>query len=383
MSKGKTFVDRARILARAGVGGDGCASFFRDTKVEFGPPDGGKGGDGGDVVLRASHNVSDLKLPTPTVAATKGRAGRGDGMDGRRGERALVLVPCGTDVSLLGPPTLLTPPALYSKAWANVPREPIAELLRDGDEVVVARGGRGGRGNVALRSRQLQSSRLAEDGLPGEQAVVEMRLRMIADVGLVGFPNAGKSSLLAAISRATPEVAAYPFTTLHPQLGVVHPRPEASFTVADIPGLLDGAHANRGLGHAFLSHVERTSLLCYVLDLAADVHPIAQLAALRRELDLYLPGLSARRCVVVGNKADQPDVAERLKHLRADVALRAAAGDMPGLVEPKPGASRVTAVSAAERRNLDVVVQRLHEALALDEAAEFGGDNAANAEIVV
>jgi len=275
-------------------------------------------------------------------------------------------VPCGTTVERLGHTTMSAIPTMEP---ADAPRTLVADLLRDGDEVVAARGGAAGRGNMALRSGRLQSSRLAEDGQPGEMVTALLALKLVADVGLVGFPNAGKSSLLAAISRARPEVAAYPFTTLHPQLGVVQPGGWSPFSVADIPGLVEGAHLNRGLGHAFLSHIERTSALCYVLDLSAEAHPCVQLSSLQHELEMYQPGLSSRPFVIAANKGDAARAEVLLRELRAEVATREARGELPGLVPPEAGGSRVTAVSALYRRNLERLVGRMHAALLHAESA--------------
>jgi len=246
----------------------------------------------------------------------------------------------------------------------------LADLLVDGDEVLVACGGSAGRGNRSLNAGKVQNSRVIEEGQPGETVTALLTLKLVADVGLVGFPNAGKSSLLAAISRAEPKVAAYPFTTLHPQIGMASSSDEVGdpFSIADIPGIIQGAHLNRGLGHGFLRHIERTTLLCYVLDLSAARPPSWQLAALQDELEMYLPGLSARSHIIVANKADTPGSQARLRQLRGVVARRWASGELPGLIAPADGGSRVTAISALEQRNLSRLTSRL--GAALEEAKE-------------
>ena len=358
---GRKFVDRVRVLAAGGDGGGGAIAFYRDNKVSFGPPTGGSGGRGGDVVVRATNSAADLHLATRNFRAEHGGRGGSSEKTGRRGATLEVSVPAGTAVEMLGAPDRSRQSRM---APADAPATLLAELMHEGDSVTVARGGAGGRGNMAFKSGKLQGVNVAEDGFAGEAVTLRLALKLVADVGLVGFPNAGKSSLLRAISRAEPEVAAYPFTTLHPHLGVATTGDRDTFTVADIPGLIEGAHANRGLGHAFLQHVERTSLLAYVLDLgAAALPPAAQLRALRRELELYQPGLGSRACVVLANKADVGGAAERLRELRAEVAAMVADGELASAVAPDDGGSRVTAVSAREEKNLARATERLFAAL--------------------
>lgn len=361
--------DRIRILAAGGEGGAGCASRFSDTLVECGPANGGSGGQGGDVLIRASHNKSDLHLPSRNFRAESGIRGQGDDMHGRRGKALEIVVPCGTTIHRLGEVTF----SRISR-MASVDEEQIfvAELLEDGDSIVVARGGAGGRGNAAFRTELRQHSKLAEDGGPGEAVTLVLSLKLIADAGLVGFPNAGKSSILRALSNATPEVASYPFTTVHPYLGRVRASAHEEFTLADVPGLVEGAHANRGMGHSFLRHIERTSLLCYVLDLASAEPPFAQLSALISELELYQPGLSQRPCMLIGNKADADGAAEALHGLRRSVARLHASGGLPGLLGDGDGAATgeapaapvVTPVSALHGKNLPRLVARMHAGVA-------------------
>ena len=325
----RRFIDRVRVLTVGGDGGTGCVSTFSDTRVEHGPPDGGNGGKGGDVVLVASHNQSDLNLHKRNFRAGRGNNGLGADQHGKIGKVLELTVPCGTAVHRLGSVNMSQTSCMEPP---DAPQTLIGELLLHGDRLTVAQGGSGGRGNGSFRPGLHQHSRVAEAGGAGEAATLLLSLKLIADVGLVGFPNAGKSSLLRALSNALPKVASYPFTTLHPHLGRVRASAHEEFTVADIPGLVDGAHANRGLGHSFLRHIERTSLLCYVLDLASEQPPVEQLLSLRRELALYQPGLQQQPCILVANKADTEGAASALRNLRTTVARMRARGDFPGLI---------------------------------------------------
>ena len=391
-TKSRRFVDRTRILVAGGDGGGGIATRFRDSRVENGPPNGGDGGDGGNIVLVASHNVGDLHLSLKNFRAKSGANGRNDNMHGIRGDDLLIPVPPGTLVHQVGA-TTTSRASQMEPAYAT--KTLIGELLHDGEQLTVAKGGRGGRGNASFWTATRQHAMVAEDGAWGEVVTLQLGLKSIADIGLVGYPNAGKSSLLRALSNATPAVAPYPFTTLHPHLGrvqVTHD-PMDTLTIADIPGLVDGAHANRGLGHAFLRHVERTSLLCFVLDLAdAKRAPIRQLTSLLNEVDLYKPGLSAHPCIILANKADAEGASSRLRTLRRDVARLRLSGSLLGLIvgdvasgegdggeggadgpiahgsDTGGGAtvapSAVTAVSALHAKNLPRVVERMHVAVA-------------------
>lgn len=381
------FIDRVRILAAGGDGGHGASSRFRDNRVANGGPDGGNGGRGGDVYLRADHNVSDLRMSRKSFKAESGGNGGADDMIGCNGKRLDIKVPLGTTVYRLGEPSLSR--ISYTEP-IDAPQTLLAELLNDGDELLVARGGQKGRGNADFYNGIQQHALVAEDGGAGEAVTLMLSLKLIADVGLVGFPNAGKSSLLRVLSNATPEVASYPFTTLHPYLGRVKATKENEFTVADIPGIIEGAHENRGLGHGFLRHIERTSLLCYVVDLAAASDsgitsrshlfaPFEQFDALRRELNLYQPGLADRPCIVVANKADVDGAPEALHVLRGEIARLHAIGELPGLLVDADGSggSAVTAISALHSKNIARLVRRLaaslrvaKRALAADEAAE-------------
>ncbi|HOE27411.1 MAG: GTPase ObgE [Candidatus Aureabacteria bacterium] len=297
------FIDKIKVLVKAGDGGNGCMSFRREKYVPRGGPNGGDGGGGGDVILVADKNLSTLLdfYYRPRLVAGRGEHGRGKLQTGADGDDLEVRVPPGTMVRLAPDGELL------------------CDLTEHGQRFVAAKGGRGGRGNAHFKSATNRAPRTVTKGQPGEERTLQLELKMIADAGLVGFPNAGKSSLIAKISAARPRIAPYPFTTRQPQLGLVRLGDDRSFVAADIPGLIDGAHRNVGLGHEFLRHVERTRVLLFVLDMAAvDGHdPAAALETLERELALHQPALMQKERLVAANKMDLPDAAERLRALRA------------------------------------------------------------------
>jgi len=279
------FHDRARIHVAAGRGGDGALSFRREKYVPKGGPDGGDGGPGGDVVLVADPNRRDLSgfRPHQHVRAERGGNGRGALKQGAAGADAELHVPIGTQVF-------------------DEEARLVADLAHAGARAVVARGGSPGRGNKRFATPTRQTPRFAETGLPGEERWVELRLKLVADAALVGFPNAGKSSLLRRISNAKPKVADYPFTTIAPVLGTVEAADGRQLTVADVPGLIEGASEGVGLGHEFLAHLERARLLVHVIDVTEDVH--AHFAAINRELEQYGAGLPERPQIVALNKID-------------------------------------------------------------------------------
>jgi GTPase len=287
--------DRARIEVRAGAGGNGSLSFRREAHVPKGGPDGGDGGRGGDVVLRCDDSLRDLQSFKRRAHYRADRGGHGQGAQrhGADGEPMIVRVPPGTQVA----------------KWDGTRYD----LVRPGQEVTIATGGPGGRGNKQFVSATRQAPRLAERGLPGEEGAIELHLKLLADVGLVGLPNAGKSSLLARMTRAAPKVAAYPFTTLEPVLGTLD-ADDRQLVVADIPGLIEGASAGAGLGHDFLAHVERTRLLVHVLDLAPldGTDPVENHRVIEAELAEHDPRLAELPRVIALSKADlvSPEAAE-------------------------------------------------------------------------
>jgi GTP-binding protein len=333
------FVDEAVVFVRAGRGGDGAMSFHREKYRPRGGPDGGDGGRGGDVVLEVSLDLFDLVslARNPHQRAEDGERGHGNLRRGADGADLVLLVPDGTVV--------------------HEERGPVADLVGAGTRAVVARGGRGGRGNAALASPRNRAPQTADRGEAGEEHRLELELRLVADVALVGLPNAGKSTLLAALSAARPKIADYPFTTLTPNLGVAGGDGGRRFVVADVPGLVEDAHRGRGLGHRFLRHISRCRALGFVVDLSAQ-DPVADLRTVRREVEAYDQDLARRPSVVAATKADlvPPDRRES-----AAAALREAAetlvvsgatgegidalagrlGDLAASAEPPPGQPRV------------------------------------------
>ena len=293
------FYDEAKIYVRGGDGGNGCVSFRREKYVPFGGPDGGNGGHGGDVYLVVNPHLSTLLRFHRRVhwRAPSGGHGRGQGMRGRRGRDLLIEVPPGTVV--------------YDAESGEL----LADLTEPGQRVLVARGGRGGRGNAAFATPTNRSPRLAEKGLPGEERWLRLELKLLADVGIIGLPNAGKSTLLSVVSAARPKIADYPFTTLQPNLGVVSLDDYTSFVLADIPGLIEGAHEGAGLGDQFLRHVERTRLLIHLLD-GASPHPLTDWQQINRELALFSELLAAKPQIVVLNKMDLPQAQEKWPQIR-------------------------------------------------------------------
>jgi GTP-binding protein len=283
------FIDEAVIEVEAGRGGDGCVSFRREKHVPRGGPDGGDGGNGGSIMLVADTHLSTLLdfHYKRRYKASSGGHGSGSNRKGRNGKSITLRVPVGTLV--------------YDADTGDL----LADLSRPGAKFVAARGGKGGRGNAHFTTPTRQTPRFAEKGLPGERRTLRLELKLLADVGIVGMPNAGKSTLISRISAAKPKIADYPFTTLVPNLGVVQYQ-DQSFVVADIPGLIEGAHAGVGLGHQFLRHVERARLLLYLLDVSpfATAPPLEAFETLQRELELYNPDLAQKPALVALNKID-------------------------------------------------------------------------------
>lgn len=335
------FIDRAKVYVRAGDGGHGCVAFRREKYVPFGGPAGGDGGDGGNVIFKVSSDLNtliDFKY-RPHLRAAKGGHGQGDRRTGKKGEDLVVKVPPGI--------------VLYDADTGEL----IADLVHEGQEAVAAKGGKGGRGNARFATAKNRAPRRFEEGSPGEERAIRLELKSIADVGLVGLPNAGKSTLLRAISRARPEVASYPFTTLTPHLGVVEADDEGErFVVADIPGLIEGASQGKGLGFEFLRHIERTAVLLYVVDGSTLSQsetaggPIGDFVAVRREVLAYSEQMKQKQSLVAINKIDLVDSNEALLELKAQMER----------VAGKP----VYLISAAGKTGLDSLIQGIRDVLA-------------------
>jgi GTP-binding protein len=336
--------DKARIFVQGGAGGNGCVSFRREAHVPRGGPDGGDGGDGGDVVLVCDDSLRDLQSfkRKAHYKAKRGRHGEGSQRDGARGEDLAVPVPPGTVVTM--------------------PDGTVHDLVAPGQRVVVARGGQGGRGNRRFVSATRQAPRFAEKGLPGEEGWIDLQLKLLADVGLVGLPNAGKSSLLSRLTRAAPKIADYPFTTLEPVLGTLDGE-DRQLVIADIPGLIEGAAAGAGLGHDFLAHVERTRMLVHVLDIAPvdGSDPEENYATIERELADYDPRLAELPRILVLSKADlvpPEDAEEAAGRWRARLAAEAGAGQREEW-EEQPDVTPVIVNSSATGQGLDELRREL------------------------
>lgn len=334
------FLDSARIFVKGGNGGSGCVSFRREKFVPKGGPDGGDGGRGGHVTLVARPQVRTLIAYRykRLFGATKGRAGQGSLKTGASGKDLLLPVPLGTVV------------------LRDETGEILADLSAPGQKFIAARGGKGGKGNARFKSSTHQAPREFEPGGEPEEAWLRLELKLLADVGLVGLPNAGKSTLLATITRARPKVAPYPFTTLSPILGVVEPSRFRAFVVADIPGLIEGAHQGLGLGDQFLKHVERTRVLVHLVDLSDPVSPpLDRARVLLGELEQYGAGLSEKPMILVGTKADLPFDPEAEEALAGWAKER----EMPYM-----------RISSAARKGLDDLVRRLWARVAGPEEAD-------------
>jgi GTPase len=355
------FIDEIKVYARAGHGGKGCVAFHREAYITKGGPSGGNGGRGGDVILQADHDLNNLiaQYYVPRLIAEVGEGGMGKGMDGHAGKDLLVKVPCGTLVWKLPSAEPVESAEGEDEGETERPmlgtqkrevirhsgreraleinleeeeepqgkppppegRELMADLTEHGQQFILCKGGRGGLGNRNFATARRQTPRFAQPGEPGDEGEYQLELRMIAEVGLVGYPNAGKSTLLKAISHARPKIAPYPFTTLHPQVGIVEYKDYKRLTVCDVPGLIEGAHNNVGLGHAFLRHIERCKVLVLVLDMAGtDARlPWDDYKQLLTELELYDPALIKKPRLIAANKMDEPAAEKNLKEFKRKV----------------------------------------------------------------
>lgn len=325
------FVDRVEIYCKGGEGGHGCMSFRREAHVPFGGPDGGDGGRGGHVIIQADRNVGSLTnlVGHKHWRAEKGKAGEGSLRHGRNGEDILIYVPPGTIVR-------------------DVDRDIVLrDLVDDGDSMIIARGGKGGHGNKHFATSTNRTPREREMGQPGQERNIALELKLIADVGLIGKPNAGKSTLLSRLSRATPEIADYPFTTKYPNLGVVRVGYDQQFVMADIPGLIEGAHSGIGLGHEFLRHVQRTKILVHLIEPAPmdQSDPIDNYHQIHEELRKFDPMLVERPEIIVVTKAELTDAQAAIELMQEDLG------------------KEVLAISAVTGKGLPELNQRIWQTL--------------------
>jgi len=326
------FIDRIKIQVRGGNGGNGSVSFRREKFVPKGGPDGGDGGNGGSVILRATEDYQSLNhlYYMPHYAGEKGQQGMGKKRHGKSGTDTLVKVPVGT--------------VIHDETGTTI----LADLNHADAEYTVAKGGHGGRGNVHFKGPEEQVPRYAEKGTAGEEKTILVELKTVADVGLVGYPNAGKSTLISTLSNARPKAAPYPFTTLTPNVGIVTFTDFFRFSIADVPGLIEGAHDNVGLGHDFLRHIERCQILVYVIDTAGvdNRNPCDDLRSLRKELELHKEGLTDRPSIVIANKTDLNDSTENIDDLKKEA-------------DPL----KVIPASAIKKENTNYLKQQLRELL--------------------
>jgi len=392
------FIDQIKVYARAGHGGKGAIAFVREAYRPKGGPSGGNGGRGGDVILEASHDLNNLinQYYQPRLIAEDGHHGMGKGMDGSAGKDVIIKVPCGTLVwklrdtkplpqdeddededdapanpALIPSGTGKRPVMRVARGTAameyNLEDEPgkapqtddakgelVADLTENGQRFILCKAGRGGLGNRNFATAARQTPRFAQPGEPGDEGEYLLELRIIADIGLVGYPNAGKSTLLAAVSKARPKIAPYPFTTLHPQIGILEYPDFRRLVVCDVPGLIEGAHNNVGLGHAFLRHIQRCKILVLLLDMAgADGRkPWDDYHQLLTELELYSPALIDKPRIVVANKMDEPEAEANLKSFKRRVRK------VP-----------VLPISAAFDQGIDKFRKQIREAVEATEAA--------------
>lgn len=330
------FVDEAWIRVSSGNGGAGCVSFRREKFIPKGGPDGGDGGKGGDIIIRASENRRTLYRYryNRVLNAENGRPGEGRQRSGRHGEDIILEVPPGTLV------------------YDSDKEELIHDFSVEGESVVIAKGGRGGKGNKFFTSSTNRSPRFSQPGEEGEEFNLHMELKLLADVGIIGFPNAGKSTLISSISAAKPKIADYPFTTLVPNIGVVDPGFGEPFVVADIPGLIEGAHSGTGLGDRFLKHVERSNFLLHLVDLSTmdEEDPLYNYQAINKELKLYNPDLVKKKQIIVLNKTDLTGSDEKIK-----------------LFTEKLGKKKVFTISAATGDGVEKLVKFLGQVLKKDD----------------
>jgi GTP-binding protein len=329
------FIDEAQVQVSAGKGGDGAVHFRREKFVPFGGPDGGDGGRGGDVILEVKPTLNTLSAfqHQRKFKAEDGRPGGGKDMTGKSGQDLVIPVPPGTLVYDAGSGELL------------------GDLVEPGQRLVVCQGGRGGRGNARFATSRNQAPRLAERGAPAQERGLRLELRLVAAIGIIGAPNAGKSTLLAALTNAQPKIAPYPFTTLEPNLGVANLDEDTSLVLADIPGLIEGAHLGVGLGDAFLRHIQRTQVLIHLLDGTAE-DPLLDFAQINSELALFDPELGEKPQVVAVNKLDQAEVQARWPKLKSELSKRLGENGPP------------LVISALARTNLDELLRRAAQLLA-------------------